>query len=255
MGLAAAFLARAGYIHEPAVPSKLKMRLDMVYDFARKGDYDIYQNPLKYIRNYPMIKLELTPGGDCRLPLIYDIVGWASYLPECRTREELAKADTIIKYILHEEYQKFLWGYGVMGDGTGLTWSLGWSVYLDRYKGAPARKNPHRSIVHTISLLINFKAARKHWWLKDSLDHLEEFRIKEGTYSFPPDYLQEKTAGYWVNGVHMGLEGNRRTARAIELESTFWMAKFHKLLSNSIQVSLRLDGRSRRIDSAQIGEL
>jgi hypothetical protein len=31
----------------------------------------------------------------------------------------------------------------------------------------------------------------------------------------------------------MGLEGNRRTERALELESTFWMAKFHKVLSSS----------------------
>jgi hypothetical protein len=233
LACAASFLARAGYNHDAAVQYLIRRRLDTVHDFARKGDYDIYTNPRKYLRKLPVIKPELTPGGDCCLPQIYDIAGWAVYLPECGTKEELAKADTIFSYVLHEEYQKFLWGYGVMGDGTGRTWSLGWSVYLDRYKGAPARKNPHRSIVHTISLLINFKAARKHRWLKESLDYLEEFRTKEGTYSFPPDYLQEKTVGYWVNGVHMGLEGNRRTDRALELESTFWMAKFHKLLSNS----------------------
>jgi hypothetical protein len=234
MGIAAAFLARAGYIHEPAVPYILKMRLDMVYDFARKGDYDIYQKPLKYIRNYPMIKLELTSGGDCRLPVIYDIVGWAAYLPECGTREELAKADTIIRYVFDKEYQKFPWGYGIMGDGTGRTWGLGWSVYLHGYKGAPARKNPLKSMVHIIDLLINFKAARKHPWLMERLEHLEQFRTDKGTYMFPRDYLQEKPSGCWVNGVYMALEEKRRTARAIELESTFWMAKFHKLVSRSM---------------------
>jgi hypothetical protein len=233
LALAAAFLARAGYMHEPAVQYLLKRRLDMVHDFARKGDYDIYTHPRKYLRKLPMIKLELTPNGDCYLPLIYDIVGWAAYLPACGTKEELAKADTIISYILREEYQKFPWGYGIMGDGTGRTWSLGWSVYLERYKGAPARKNPHRSVVHTISLLINFQAARKHGWFKESLDHLEKFRTGEGTYRFPPEYLQGKTVGYWVNGVHMGLEGNHRTDRALELESTFWMAKFHTQLETT----------------------
>ena len=234
LACAAAFLARAGYFHEPDVRYLLKMRLDMVHDFARKGDYDIYANPRKYLRRLPVIKPELTPGGDCRLPLIYDIAGWAACLPECGTKEELAKADTIISYILDKDYQKFPWGYGIMGDGTGRKWSLGWSVYLDRYKGAPDRKSPHRSIVHAISLLINFKAARHHWWFKESLDHLEGFRTNEGTYRFPPDYLQEKNVGYWVNGVHMGLEGIRRTDRALELESTFWMAKFHQLLSKPI---------------------
>jgi hypothetical protein len=239
MTCAASFLALAGYIHDPAVQYLLKMRLDTVFDFARKGDYDIYAYPRKYLRKLPVIKPELTPGGDCCLPLIYDIAGWAAYLPECGTKEELTKADTIISYILHAEYQRFLWGYGIMGDGTGRTWSLGWSVYLDRYKGAPARENPHRSIVHSISLLLNFEAARKHWWFKESLDHLEDFQTNEGTYSFPPDYLQERTVGYWVNGVHMGLEGNRRTDHALELESTFWMAKFHTVLSSTSDKSRR----------------
>ena len=38
--LIAAFLARAGYVDEPAVGTLLKGRLETVCDFARKGIYD-----------------------------------------------------------------------------------------------------------------------------------------------------------------------------------------------------------------------
>ena len=228
IGMLADFLARAGYINEPGVEHALKIRLNMVYDFTRKGDYDIYI-PDKFMRKHPCIKLELTPGGDCYLPLIYDIIGWAAYLPEHGTKEERAKADNIIDYILHEEYQKFPWGYGIMNDGAGRTWSLGWSVHLPRYPGIPDQKYMNKSVAHMVSLLINFKAARQHLWFKESMNHLESYRTEKGTYIFPADYLEEKTNGYWVIGVHMGLEENKK--RNLEVESTFWMAKFHKTLS------------------------
>ena len=225
-GILASFLARAGYVDEQAVGYTLKKRLNMIYDFTRKGDYDIYI-PNKYLRKLPLIKLELSPGGDCYLPLIYDIVGWAAYLPEYGTKQDRAKADTIIEYIFNEKYQEFPLGYGIMGDGTGRTWSLGWSVHLPRYFGAPDKKNVNKSVVQMISLLINFKAARQHAWFKESMNYLESFRTEKGTYIFPSDYLEEKTNGYWVLGYHMGLEETRR--RNLEVESTFWMAKFHKM--------------------------
>ena len=230
VGMIASFLARAGYVQEPAVGIVLKNRLNTVYDFTRKGDFDIYVKPEKYIRHHRLIKLEVVRGEICRLPLIYDIIGWAAYLPECGTEEDLAKADNIIDYILNEEYQKLPWGYGIMGDGAGRTWGLGWSVHLPGFIGSPATKDVNKSVVQMVNLLVNFRIARQHSWFIESLNHLEEFRTEKGTYMFPGDYLQEKPVGYWVNGVHMGLEENRR--RNLELESTFWMAKLRKILSD-----------------------
>jgi hypothetical protein len=228
ISMLASFLARAGYVSEPGVAYALKKRLDMVYEFIRKDDYDIYI-PDKYIRKHPVIKLELTPGGDCYLPLIYDIVGWAEYLPEYGTEEDRLKTDTIIRYILNENYQKLPWGYGVMGDGSGRTWSLGWSVHVPGYPGIPDQKNMNKSLVYMIDLLINFKAARQSSWFTENMNHLESCRTEQGTYLFPAEYLEEKTNGYWVNGVHMGLEENRR--RDLEMESTFRMAKFKVIFS------------------------
>ncbi len=224
----AAFLARAGYLEEPGVQHALKTRLNMVYDFTRKGNYDIYV-PNKFIRKHPLIKLEVTPNGDSYLPLIYDIIGWSAYLPEFGTEEERDEADTILRYILNAEYQKLPWGYGVMGDGTGRTWNMGWSAHVPRYFDILDKEFMDKSVVHMISLLINFDAARQHPWLTESMNHLESYRTEKGTYIFPSNYLEEKSNGYWVIGVRMGLEENRK--RNLELESTFWMAKFQKMLS------------------------
>jgi hypothetical protein len=222
------FLARADYFNEPGVEYILKNRLNMVYDFTRKSNYDIYI-PDKFIRKHPVIKLGLTPGGDCYLPLIYDFVGWAAWMPESGTEEDHAKADNIIQYILNEEYQQLPWGYGVMGDGTGRTWSLGWSVHVPRFSGVPDKKQMNKSLIHMIGLLINFRAVKQSLWFIESMNHLESYQTEKGTYLFPSEYLVEKTNGYWVNGVHMGLEETRK--RNLELESTFWMAKFKKMLS------------------------
>ena len=88
-----------------------------------------------------------------------------------------------------------------------------------------------------INLLINFKAARQHPWFKESMNYLESYRTEKGTYTFPAGYLEEKTNGYWVIGVRMGLEEKRR--RNLEAESTFWMAKFKKVLQQILKISMR----------------
>lgn len=231
-GMVASFLARTGYADEPAVASVLRKRLVTVYDFVRRGDYDIYV-PGKYVRKLPLIILEVVRGGVCRLPVIYDIIGWGAYLPEHGTAEDLKKADTIIVYIFNEEYQKFPWGYGAMGDGTGRTWALGWSIHLPGFTGSLTPSLESTLRVQIIKLLIDFQTARRHPWFRESLDHLEQFRTDKGTYLFPRPYLPEKPQGYWVNGAHMALEENRRSS--LEVESTFWMAKFHKILKNTVE--------------------
>ena len=62
--LVANFFARAGYTDEPAVVRVLRERLNTIYDFACKGDYDIYE-PGKYVRKLPLIKLKVVKGGVC----------------------------------------------------------------------------------------------------------------------------------------------------------------------------------------------
>jgi hypothetical protein len=230
--MTAAFLSRAGFSHEKAIGVILKHRLNAIHDFVREGSYDIYVSG-KYIGKLPLIKPELAPGGIVKLPMIYDIIGWAAYLPECGTKEDWAKADAIISYVLNEKYQKFTYGYGSIEVQNKRNFGLGWSIHLPRF-GVPEQKGMNKSVVQMINLLIYFNSARQHRWFKESMEHLEGFRTSDGTYLFPGKYLEERPEGYWVSGYHMGLGETPRTRRALEVESTFWMAKFHKLLSSSI---------------------
>jgi hypothetical protein len=120
--LVANLMARAGYADEPVVKNLQKEHLDTVYQFTRKGDHNIYVDPDKYkkmpanFQKRPLINPELT-SGQFKLPLIYDIVGWGAYLREAAEDKEQKKADTVIEYILNDDYQRFPWGYGVMMDG------------------------------------------------------------------------------------------------------------------------------------------
>jgi hypothetical protein len=236
--MAAVFLARAGYVHEPSVKAIIRKRINLVYDFVRKGDYNIYVSKKGYripknFQKYSLINPELTRVSISRLPLIYDIIGLAAYLPEGGTKKERDKADTIINYVFNEEYQKLPWGYGVMTNDEGRFWGLGWSVHIPGYTDSLESHPARNALVLFMSLLANFKAARQHPWFKERLNHLEEFRTERGTYLFPKSYLNEKPQGYWVNGAHAGLGENRRKKPALELESTFWMMRIFKDIHRS----------------------
>ncbi len=230
--IAAAFLSRAGYSREKAIGAILKHRLNTVYEFVRKGDYDIYV-PGKRIRTAPLIRPDLAPDGIAKLPMIYDMIGWAGYLSECGTKEDRAKAEAIVNYIFNDAYQKFLYGYGAIEVGNKRSFGMGWSVHLPRF-GVPEQRGVNQSVVQMLELLICYKSALQHRWFKESIEHLEGFRTGDGTYLFPGKYLEERPEGYWVSGYHMGLGETPRTRHVLEVESTFRMAKFHKLLSNSI---------------------
>lgn len=241
----AAFMARAVYTDEPAVGKVLKNRLETIYEFTRQGNYDIYVNPADYPRmprNFqkrPLVNPVLTKLGNNCLPSIYDIIGLAAYLSECSNEGDWAKADTIINYILNDKYQNLAPGYGVLRTEDGRYYAIGWSVHLPGYFGTPSDDTiPHQvtpetkgAFVQRLVLMGQFPAARNHPWFTSGLNHLQDFQTEQGTYLFPRPYLQEKTNGYWVSGACMGLEEDRKTRLAIELESTFWMVSLQSLAS------------------------
>ncbi len=250
--LIAAFLARAGYTDEPAVNTVLRDRLATLHGFTRQGIYDIHVDPADYppmprsFQKRPLVNPELTvdeDGNDC-LPSIYDIIGLAAYLPECGTEDDWAKADTIVNYVLNDQYQKLAPGYGIVRLEDGRYYSGGWDIKLPgffgdrpdeakRYGGPLATPG---AFVQRLVLMGHFAAARRHRWFRDGLEHLGGFQTENGTYLFPRSYLPEKPSGYWVSGARMGLEENRRTSLAIELESTFWMTALRASISTERDV-------------------
>jgi hypothetical protein len=243
--LIAAFLARAGYIDETAVGEVLRDRLKTIYDFVCQGSYDIYVNLDDYpkmpgsFKVRPLINPNLCLNGNLQLPWIYDIIGLSAFLPDCGTKTDQEQADTIINYILTERYQKLPDGYGIFLAENRRYYAMGWSVHLPGFVDKLSEDVITDQVplwlmgafIQRLVMMGQFILTRKHPWFINSLNHLEGFKTELGTYRFPRSYLPEKTSGYWVTGARMGIEKNRKTQLALELESTFWMVKLKGLVS------------------------
>lgn len=231
------FLAVAGYHSDPVVVQQMARRLDVLHQFARQKDYDIYVDRSDYpgipagFRDKPLVNPSLYPGGEERFPSIYDVHALAHLTGDGDAQQQI---DTVINYVLHPDYQAFPEGYGIMRAEKRKYYAIGWSVHLPGYFGFDDLSGwDARQLVQRVVLMAHFPTARVHRWFQESLSHLETYCTARGTYVFPRPYLREDRSGYWVTGAYMGLEENRRSKRALELESTFWMLKIKKLAERS----------------------
>jgi hypothetical protein len=231
------FLAVAGYHDDWAVRQQMVRRLEVLYQFTRRKDYDIYVDRSDYpgipagFRDKPLVDPALYPGGEQCFPSIYDIHALAHFVWDDAQQQQV---DTVIDYVLHPDYQALPEGYGLMRAGKRKYYAIGWSVHLPGYSGLDDLSGRDaRRLVQRVVLLAHFPTARAHRWFQENLSHLETYRAERGTYVFPRPYLREGRSGYWVMGAYMGLEENRRSKLAIELESIFWMLKIKKLVGGS----------------------
>ncbi len=225
------FLVAAGYHQEKALIEYLEQRLDTLWNFTQEMNYDIYADRDDYpdipkgFGDKPLVKPEFYIDGEERFPTIYDIHGLAKYPDHLKSQDTQQKINTVIDYTLDPRYQEFPDGYGLMKAGKRKYYAIGWSVHLPGYHPEITNRFDDSRFIQRLVLMSHFPTARDHHWFQDSLKHLESYRTKQGTYSFPRSYLQERPSGYWVMGAYMGLEENRRKKIAIEMESTFWMLK------------------------------
>jgi hypothetical protein len=235
--LVSAFLVMAGYSDEAARQGIVR-RLEAITPFARRGDFDIYVDKRDYpsipkgFHNHQLVNPALYNGDDMQLPSIYDLHAFA-HLPETWRNETInSQMETIVDAILHPDYQRLPEGYGIMkSEGRPVRyWAIGWNIDLPGYFGFERlSKGEQQKLLPRTLLMAHFPNAVRHPWFTQAMAHLETFRTDEDRYRFPRSYLVETQSGYWVNGNHMGLEENRRSKQAIELESTFWMLKIEQL--------------------------
>jgi hypothetical protein len=235
--IVASFLAMAGYRDE-AILGALRERLFSTYNFCRQGKYGIYADKTGYRRvpeiwtDVPLVDPALYPGDDWYLPWIHDVNGFAVLLtasPDGMPVSEMV--DTVVRYVLNPEYQALRDGYGIVTDGKGRYWAMGWSVHLPGLPGCP-RVTSQAGLVGRLATMSAFEAAREHAWFRDGLAYLESFRTPRGTYVFPREILPEKKTSYWVGGTHCGLGENRRTRNWLELESTYWALRCRRSYAN-----------------------
>jgi hypothetical protein len=234
----AAGLLRAGYPMDEPVTTFLRQRLDDLYDTCRNGSYDIYIGEDEYagipkaFRKKRFLKPELTPGGEVRLPYIHDLYALAHFPDHARDAATARKIAAIIHYVLDPRYQSLGDGYGYLRerhDQHTHHYAIGWSAHLPVCANRTPEGFERARVVQRIELMAHFPAARESRSFQDCLAHLEAYRTDRGTYLFPRDYLREQQSGYWVAGAYIALEDNRRSSRAIELESTFRMLTIKRL--------------------------
>jgi hypothetical protein len=231
-----AFLLRAGYGQDPAVRQLARQRLTILAEFCAQGDYDFYVQTADYSvipkaqRDQPLVNPDLYADGNMPLPTWYDLYILANYPPDMLTDSVQQQINTVLDYILQPDYQRLPNGYGIALFEPRRTWVIGWSVHLTGYFEFDLDAHGQQSLIRHLLLLAHFPTAQAHQWFQTALAHLETFKTEDGRYVFPREYLTENTSGYWIDGNYMGLEANRRTPEAIELESTFWMLKLKQII-------------------------
>jgi len=227
-------LARAGYEDE-ALETFLRWRVDQLCKLIRKHEYDLYADAEQYpdipkaFRGRPLVRPELTPGGQFSLPSIHDIYALSALPAGMDDPGTRRKMGIVLRYVLDDAYQSLPEGYGILRAGKRRYLAMGWSVHLPGFRGLDFNDWRAGHFVQRVELMAHFPVATRQAWFRNCLKHLDGFRTDEGTWLFPRRYLAEKKTGYWVTGAHMGLEESRRSSRAMEVESTFRMLRIKHL--------------------------
>ena len=222
-------LVRLGYANEPQVASWMAQRIEVLYDLAFRGDFDLYMSQSereslpasqRYLHGKPKQFYQQrfnNHWGVLSLPTCYDLYALA-YLPK---QEPVTnqKIESIVTYILRPEFQETQGGY-IWNPQLHRPYAAG-RVFL----ACLPRRNELEKLVLFIEMMAHFEAGRKSEWFIDGMRHLESFRTKRGTYCYPRKYLSEKHSYYLYAGMHMGLGEWPREACALELESTFRMLR------------------------------
>ena len=212
-------LLRAG-CREAWMLEFVKERIDIIYSFIQERNYDIYDDNNLYkgisknFRGRPIIRPELYKGGQIKLPLEYDIYGFACVYSKI-TEAYRNKIDEIIAYIMNKKFQQIADGYGVLSDKKKY-WAMGWDP-----KPVDFEKEYHYNpLLLKMELLSNFKVAVKTEWFEQALKMAETYKMENGLYEWPKNYLTEKDS-CWILGNHVGIGENRRNSKGFSYEGTF----------------------------------
>ncbi len=227
------FLVRLGYGSQPQIARWVTQRIEVLYEQADKGDYDLYMGDAErrclppsqqYLHGQPKPFYHLRFNhhwGALSLPTCYDLYMLA-YLPVTDTLTH-EKIERIISYLLDPAFQETPGGY-IWNPGLHRAYAAG-RVFL----ACLPRENEPQKLLLFLEMLAHFESGRASDWFKNGMLHLETFRSPRGTYQFPRNYLSEKPGYYLYGGLHMGLGEAPRHPPALELESTFRMLRLKRL--------------------------
>jgi len=218
------YLIHAGYIDHPLTQGWFAERIDALYQNALKGSYDFYLTPAEAAhapsawRGKPIYRDEFGHEAAYPIPTCYDFYALA-YCPALPGIPDLdEKMETITAYLSDRRFQTTIGGYG-WNKRDGRCYAAG-RVFL-----ACAEQS---RLTLFLELGARFASVRQSAWFRKGLALLESCRTPQGIYCFPPGLMMEKAGSFIYGGRRMGLGENRRTAQALELESTFRMLYIRK---------------------------
>ena len=232
----AASLASAGYGDIAPVQTKLKSRLEVIYQFVSSSNWkDIHADASEYAipksrSKWKLIDPAISSETLFPLPWIHDLVGFAQSQNLLNDSSTVRKINTICKAIMHDDYQELPPGYGLVRENDSYFVS-GWSVHLPCFEIFTDRGGSSNDAIDGARLLLwlellsQLPVISQSDWFQNAVLFLERYRTRYDTYIFPQEWLKEKRTGYWINGAYMAFQSERRNRKVMECESTFRMLK------------------------------
>ena len=233
----APFLIRAGYRAEPGVAAWFGPRLEALYRTAQAGLYGFLMDESERAdlppsaRDKQTYRLSFDPVGDeTPLPSCYDLYALCYYAHH--DTETWKKIEAVLEYLVDPRFQNTPGGY-IWDTSKRQHYAAGrgFLATLPGFGRVPPEEVDRPRLVMFLEAMAHSRTGRQSAWFREHLAYLEGCRTPEGTYRFPKEYLKESRGGgyYLYGGAHMGLGENRRTKRALEIESTFRMLALKRL--------------------------
>jgi hypothetical protein len=225
----ACFMPFLGYTYEKSVRYVAEKRLNIVYNFAKQGRYNLYRADL----NYPGAKSDWKPyildpelyrDGNIALPSIHDLILFAGMYGSFSEAEK-QKAETAVSWIFGKDYAKVhnrLYYYAP-DDPSYKAKAFNSKVVLPDCNSAQPKDMPY--LLFLCFILSHFETSRKSEWFAGAVHFLEQFRTQDGRYIFPKEIISEQKDRYVHDGGHMNVGESKKNKNYAEIISTYWMER------------------------------
>ncbi len=227
---------KAGYAH-PEMVAHMLQRLDALQPAAEEQAVDVYFKEPE-LRGLPgqwkgkhILRHEYNPYGSSKpLPTVHDLAAFAYFPPAGLVDETRRKIETLVRYILLPEFQQLPEGYGfIWYPERRVCLASGWSPTIPLFQGCERTENYNNwYFLIYLEMLSRLPLAHSSEWFQTSLERIEQYRTKNGTYLLPEAYLHQKYIEQaWLSKAGQSLKRSEKKALAQELAGTLlvWQIK------------------------------